>query len=179
MRVSNQVITALQKIITGDQLRTGECIAPYQSGPDLVQFFNEFGFDDEYSWGGGFPSRWAYCESHLEELNGKRELTKVIEAALDPRRFLDTDFIAEIAVDYLNGYLMYDGYEVRKSGEFYRVLARDGYFVDVDANLDSVSPSSREFIEEQIQKCRHKISGELLLTHGLLWRRSYLTLRKD
>ena len=39
----------------------------YRSGPQLVSFFNNFGFNDEYRQ--GFPSRWAYTQEKLEKIN--------------------------------------------------------------------------------------------------------------
>jgi hypothetical protein len=35
----------------------------YRSGPNLVNFFNELGFNDSY--GQGFPSRWKYTDDKL------------------------------------------------------------------------------------------------------------------
>ncbi|MBK8232981.1 MAG: hypothetical protein IPK72_20955 [Candidatus Eisenbacteria bacterium] len=50
-------LTAVQKVITGDKVPSnGAPIAPYRPGPQLVEFFNEFGFNDSYSWGGGFST---------------------------------------------------------------------------------------------------------------------------
>jgi len=51
MKISEKITKPLGQLIAGD---TG--IAPYMSGPNLVDFYNEYGFDDEY--GQGFPSRW-------------------------------------------------------------------------------------------------------------------------
>lgn len=56
MKISEHAITALQKVITGDPLGYGkEAIAPYRSGRELVNFFNQFGANDVYR--SGFPSR--------------------------------------------------------------------------------------------------------------------------
>ena len=47
MRIAARTVSALGKVITGDSLdQTGKPIAPYQSGPKLVAFFNQFGTDD-------------------------------------------------------------------------------------------------------------------------------------
>ena len=48
MKISNKVVEPLGRLIAGD---TGT--APYKPGPELVQFYNECGFDDVY--GEGFP----------------------------------------------------------------------------------------------------------------------------
>jgi len=73
--------------------------------------------NDTYSFGGGAPSRWSYAESRLDELNGTERLVAAIEAAVDLRHYLDSDFQVASPVDYLNKYLAFDGFEL--------VLAQD------------------------------------------------------
>jgi hypothetical protein len=68
MKVSERTIKALGKIATGDQAKDGNALAPYQSGPQLVTFFNEFGANDVY--GQGFPSRWNFAEAKIRSFNG-------------------------------------------------------------------------------------------------------------
>jgi len=51
MKVSERTIKFLGKTLCGDN-----GILPYKTGPQLVDFFVEFGADDRY--GEGFPSRW-------------------------------------------------------------------------------------------------------------------------
>ena len=53
-KLSRRTISALQRVITGNPVDEEGTISPHRSGPDLVSFFNELGFDDRYSWGGGF-----------------------------------------------------------------------------------------------------------------------------
>ena len=78
MHVSEQVIIALEGIITGDERG-----APfYRSGPTLVNFFNQFGGDDEYGW--GFPSRGSYTANKLREANGTATMREIVVAVVDP-----------------------------------------------------------------------------------------------
>ncbi|HRN49387.1 MAG TPA: hypothetical protein PK110_15870 [Niabella sp.] len=63
VKISNKVTEQLGKIIAGD---IGS--APYLSGPKLVAFYNEFGFDDGY--GNGFPPCWKYSTDKIVESNG-------------------------------------------------------------------------------------------------------------
>ena len=87
-----------------------------RSGPVLVSFFNELGFNDSY--GQGFPSRWIFTDEKLSKLNGKPELDKCIKKLFAPvnfiSRFTELDkFIAEF-----NQYLAFDGWQVvRKETE--------------------------------------------------------------
>ena len=150
MRVSLETIKALGPYITGD----GGTV-PYRSGPALVEFFNQFGFDDAY--GPGFPTRWFYAEEKLKELNGTEALAHVLTRALDPRIFLGTDFDVDAMADELNKYLKFDGYHLVKRGEFYVVRKL------VDGLIGLALPSGDEldvdttFIAEQVDKSQRKI----------------------
>ena len=154
--VDNQTITALQKLITGDNVDSDRSLAPYRSGPALVDFFNQFGFEEDY--GQGFPSRWAYAEGKLAEINGTESLKKAIEMAVDPRQFLGTNFSIEDALNYLNQFLEYDGYEIIKQGRAYVLATSSDELVSLDhAILENNAPNI-EFIKEQTFKCKSKIS---------------------
>ena len=48
----------------------------YRSGPKLIEFFKDLGFNDSY--GQGFPSRWKYTDDRIRRINGKPELDKCI-----------------------------------------------------------------------------------------------------
>ena len=125
MKVSERTITALARVITGDGR-----ISPYRSGLYLVKFFNELGSNDAY--GSGFPSRWSYAEEKVRELNDTPRMANVFELVLDPRNLLKTDFSLEKVVDHLNEYLNYDGYELIKSRNMYRVRGPSDAMVDFE-----------------------------------------------
>lgn len=156
MRVSQHTIRAIERIVTGNEVTRDRRLTPYRSGPGLVSFFNQFGDNDTY--GQGFPSRWEYAREKIEQHNGSETLAKIIEAALDPRRFLSGSFVLQDAVLYLNKYLKLDGYRLQKVGDFYRVSKRAGNLVRVETPfLDSGKPN-QEFIKEQLSKCNRKIT---------------------
>lgn len=150
MKVSLQTIKAFGPYITGDG-----GLVPYRSGPALVEFFNEFGFDETY--GQGFPSRWFYAEEKLKELNGTETLAKVFTKALDPRTFLGTDFDVSAMADELNKYLKFDGYQLVKRGEFFTVRQLVDGLVKIDTPSQDDMDVDATFIAEQIKKCQRKI----------------------
>jgi Abortive infection C-terminus len=160
MKVAERTIRAIQKIITGDHTNDNRCVGPYQSGPSLVQFFNEFGFNDVYPAGGGFPSRWSYCEDKLRELNDTPRLQSVLEAALHPQRFLDTGVEADTAVAFVNKYLKFDGFEVRPIRGAFKVVRLDGNVIEATGELPEADPLTIEFMQEQIAKCRNKLDAD-------------------
>jgi abortive infection Abi-like protein len=155
-RLSKVSIGAVQKAITGDRLEGDRpAIAPYLSGPKLVTFFRNFGFEDDY--GEGFPSRWAYVETRLEERNGTDSLARIVEAIVQPQRFLDTPFSVDDAVGYINKFLAFDGYQLSLTGKKYRFHKIDEPTADMEARLRLASASTHEFIEEQLTKCDRKL----------------------
>lgn len=119
MRISYETIQAFQKVITGDSLETRGPIAPYRSGPELITFFNQFGENDYY--GKDFPSRWNFTEEKIKKFNGTDKLARILETAVDPRHFLDSEFDISKAVDLINQYLEYDGFRLIKENKHYKL----------------------------------------------------------
>ena len=63
MRISDKTIQRLIEIITGNTDKS-----PSRSGPQLIEFFRDFGERDLY--GQGFPGRGAYVREKLRQFNG-------------------------------------------------------------------------------------------------------------
>ena len=161
MRISEKTIKALQEVINGDG-----GLGIYRSGPVLVDFFNGFGRNDEY--GRGFPSRWEYTTECLSSFNDSDELKDIIESVVDPRDYISPEDISSSGtsqepqldkiVDYLNKFLAYDGYRLKKDETRNRceVVRLDGGIVP-NENLDTLSD---EFINDQIRKARDKLAQD-------------------
>lgn len=154
MKLSEETIGALEGLIDGNGDHT-----PYQSGPELVDFFNDYGFEDEY--GQGFPSRWYYAQEKLKELNGSESLGNLIEDYFHPLNFIDTEFNLKEAIDYLNEYLKFDGFKLEKYGEKFKIVEIENDLVELEEEpfLES-GKINEEYIREQIQKCKKKIRRE-------------------
>ena len=150
MKISERTVSTLARIITGDS-----GMSPYRSGPNLVKFFNDLGSNDVY--GAGFPSRWYYCETKIRELNDTPKLPTVFDSALDPRDFLGTQFSVEAVIDHLNEYLRYDGYELVKHGNTWKIREISGALVELKAPFEATSEVGHIFIDDQIMKCDLKI----------------------
>lgn len=99
----------LKNYITGDTNKV-----KYMSGPNLVEFFNNFGRNDFYAQ--GFPSRWFYTENCLNELNGTKEMKKIIEKIVDKRNFFQSGYSHELVLKELNEILEFDGYFIKQEG---------------------------------------------------------------
>lgn len=144
--------------------KIGEFIAgdpegwPYRSGPKLVDFFNKMGFREVY--GQGFPSRVAFAKDKVSELNGKPKLKDAVKEMLDPRLWLGMSIgTVESCAEQINEILRYDGYEVVKDGNFYKVRELAGAVIDVEHHFEESEEISELVIEEQIQKCREKLEA--------------------
>lgn len=159
-KLPRKTITAIRRVINGDSDFPGGPLGPYRSGPALVEFFNELGFDDVYQYKGGFPSRWSYVEGRLSELNGNEGIVKAIEAALDPTAFVDTALTVEKAAEYLNQYLAFDGLVLTSTNRGFRLRTLGEPAVVVETSLEPERRASHEFIAEQIAKCDRKLQDE-------------------
>lgn len=108
MIISQKTLECLREMINEKTI--------YRSGPVLVGFFNQLGFHDTYS--AGFPSRWAYTDNKLSDINGKPELDKCIKMVFNPAEFIARYEVLNECLDTFNQYLAYDGWkvEVKNSG---------------------------------------------------------------
>ncbi len=161
MKLSERSIKRLQEIITGDK-----GLSPYRSGPKLVEFFNEKGTNAVY--GDGFPSRWMFAEGCIRQFNDTPALRDIVISAIDPRDYMDQTVwdqekgehrpvIVDEAVQYLNGFFEYDGYEIVPHGKGYNVRDINAGEILFDHKLDT-EKLAHAFISEQVDKCKTKIS---------------------
>lgn len=146
MKITEKTILFLSKALCGD---TG--LIPYKSGPQLVDFFVNYGADDQY--GEGFPSRWRYTEQKIREYNGTKKLKPIIEDSLDPRDFIELNIDVEETIKTFNKLLNFDGYQLTKVGAFYRITDSKGILV----KSETVNGIDHDFIQDQIRKCNEKI----------------------
>lgn len=162
MKISERTIKRLGDVITGDKK-----VSPYRSGPQLVRFFNDLGFNTRY--GSDFGSRWAFAEQRIRDWNDTPDLKKIILSAFDPRDYMDATVFdqktgqhhpisIDEAVAYLNEFLAFDGFEVVRNGRVFAVADRQRGEVLLDVRLEP-DHLSHQFIIEQIDKCRTKIAG--------------------
>lgn len=146
MKITERAIKFLGKTLCGDN-----GILPYKKGHELVDFFVGFGANDVYSE--GFPSRWQYTEDKVREFNNTKTLKSIIENSVDPRDLIDLESDVPEIIKSINDYLKFDGYELNKVGEFYKIHDAKGIIVEPE----TVQGLSHEFIKEQIGKCQNKI----------------------
>lgn len=88
----------------------------YRTGQKLVKFFNKLGFNDAYRQ--GFPSRWAYTDSRLEQINGTPNLDKCIKEVFSPINFVGRIHELDLCIQGFNQFLAFDKWKlVRKEAD--------------------------------------------------------------
>lgn len=158
VEVSPPTLDALVTVISGGSYENKGDVGPYgpyRSGPDILGFFRPFGFDDSYS---GFGSRQPHTRDKLQQLNGTAQMKQVIEASVDPRHFIELATVSdEDAAEYLNQFLVHDGYKLVRVGGRFRVRTAAGPPVET-GELSFEAPTERhEMIDEQITKCERRL----------------------
>lgn len=115
-------VSALKDIITGDSE-----LSPYQSGPKLVDWFNPFGFDDEYL--GGLPdnmSRGNYTLNRVNQINDNGDMKKFIESIVDFRRFIgEPELNIQRVVEAVNAIIANDEYKLENVRGVYKLYNSD------------------------------------------------------
>lgn len=140
MTISQKTIQILREIINEK--------SQYRSGPMLVQFFNELGFHDVY--GQGFPSRWAYTEDKLNQLNGTATLEQCIKNVFSPINFIENPVLLDELLELFNKHLQYDDWNVYIEGK--NVLFRKANF-DLHRSFkpdNSIKGTEKEFVKLKI-----------------------------
>ena len=159
MRISAKTIEQLIEIITGNTKKS-----PYRSGPQLIEFFRDFGERDLY--GQGFPARAYYVQEKLRKFNGTETTEQIISAAFN--FFCEDGFNPEEQAEVFNRLLIRDGYrlaiEYRSSWmEGDRIVEADPYF-DIQPVLpaailpEGLAAISHNAVNEQIVKANKRIA---------------------
>jgi len=150
MKIARKTLAELAKIVTGDTK-----LSPYRSGPILVQLFNSYGGNDFYEQ--GFPSRGKYTEEKLLMLNETSSLRKLIDEIFDAREWIGKDLDPKVASAQLNKFLKFDGYEIVRDGDHFKVRETGAVAVHFDMPFPQSQDVNHVFIEEQVRKCDKKI----------------------
>lgn len=86
----------------------------YRTGPKLVAFFNNLGFNDSYSE--DFPSRWVFTDEKLTKINGTSELSKCIIQLFNPLNFIGRYSKLDECIDDFNKFIAFDNWKVVRDG---------------------------------------------------------------
>lgn len=127
----------------------------YRSGPQLVDFFNELGFDDTY--GAGFPTRWVFAESKIKEIINQDRLLELINYSLSAEHYLEvqSEYDIDEIIEYWNSYLKLDDIKIIRNGNKFSL---DGLISsNVSLKEKHLEILATDFLKEQIDKCEKKL----------------------
>lgn len=123
-RFSTQTITALAEVVTGGSAGdSSPSIGHYRSGPKLERFFGGLNVELRIGNASRVPTVLAALEHENRQPDGRATIIRIVEACADPRDFLDDEPKLLAVVDYLNKRLHFDGYELRRIGQLFKVVA--------------------------------------------------------
>lgn len=173
MQLSSSAIQFLANIIMGETN-----VSPRRTGPELINFFREFGERDLY--GSDFPSRKTYTIEKLNKFNGSAPMEKIVaeafmyfhekgynpeEEAQNFNRLIATSR-ARLIMEYTEPY-KYEG-EYR-DGEPYFVFQNDTPELITTSNIAKLSD---DYIKAKLQKAERRIlekdySGAITISASL------------
>ncbi|EPR35022.1 Abortive infection protein-like, C-terminal domain containing protein [Alkalidesulfovibrio alkalitolerans DSM 16529] len=153
-KINPNVIRLLAKTITGDNQK-----APYLKGPDLVDFFNQFGFDDQYSWNGGFPTRWVYAEEKIKSLIEIGKFRDFLIELVNPARFIESEIDFTSTIEYINHLLSHNDIKLSYTGRKVIIDGLKSHSIDFKKKMNASDKDFDSFIDDQIVKCDRKIEN--------------------
>jgi hypothetical protein len=118
----------------------------YRSGPQLVQFFNALGFSGSY--GQGFPSRSAYTDQRLANINGTPELDKCIKNLFAPVNFIGRVSELDNFIKDFNQYLAFDKWKIIRNG--LEIIFTKVDRIDIDEK--PLVPNEDDFLKNEFQE---------------------------
>lgn len=164
MRLDDNVIEQLAWVIIGDvgQDEYSNGLTIYKSGPQLVKFFNRYGYNDIYNAPGinGLPenlSRRKYAELRLKELNGTKNMENLINDFIFSRNYANTDYDIHNIAEYINNIIKYNNYELE--------LINNEYIVTGDGLIDK----DTIHIEPTFENIKDKIISEIRNAKYTIW----------
>jgi len=138
MRLINKNIEKLRELINEE--------TTYRSGPMLVGFFNDLGFNDVY--GQGFPSRWKYTDERLSGINGTPKLEECIKKLFSPVNFIGNIPKLDKHIKEFNQYLAFDNYRIERIGKAINIISDDQVVLDETSTV----PDEEDFLKKEFSE---------------------------
>lgn len=149
MELNKKTLEKLRKIINGDDT------AHARSGPKLVEFFNDLGFNDTY--GIGFPSRWVYTDSKLNQINGTSIMEKCIRELFNPINHIDSIKELDDAIVDFNKYLAFDKWKISRVNE--NIVFKQMQKVVIDNNSKNTIEEENNYFDMNIENLNKSIDN--------------------
>lgn len=138
MKINKKTLEKLRNIINGDGTED------YRSGPKIVEFFNELGFDNAY--GKGFPSRWYFTDECLNMINGTQDMDECIKKVFEVSNYIGRISYLDALINEFNQYITFDKYKVVRSEDQIQIIITDKVVINTDNN--SIDSQEKEFLNK-------------------------------
>lgn len=138
MQLISETLVKLRELINEE--------TTYRTGPELVKFFNDLGFNDEYVQ--GFPSRWKYTDDRLSKINGTPKLEDCIKKVLSPVNFIGNLSKLDEHIKEFNQYLAFDNYKIERKGKIIKIIKDD----QIELDDTSLASDEEEFLKKEFSE---------------------------
>lgn len=139
MNLNDKTLEKLRELINEE--------TEYRSGPKLVDFFNRYSNEQDI-YERGFPSRWAYTDIKLSQINGSSILEKCIKDLLNPINFIGKLNALDQYIENFNNYLEFDDVKVERAEKTIKIIK----FNQISKLIEENISFDEEHIHEQWQK---------------------------
>lgn len=126
----------------------------YRSGPEIIKFFSNFDYQDQYQQ--GFPSRWIYTDSRLNNINSTGKIKICIQQLFSPVNFINDFEKLDALISEFNQYLQFDKYKVLRSNT--KIEIQQLQNIDLDTQIKNSKISAYDFITHEFKVDIEKLS---------------------
>jgi Abortive infection C-terminus len=153
INLSPQTIEALAFVISGGSANeTTTMVGLYRSGPKLERFMRSCNVDLRVGNSSRLPALTECLIEVARGMDAQTLLPRIIEAAADPRDFVDAPEKLTNVVDYLNKYLAYDGLEVLRLGQGIRLVVAGKHTPVVSALVDQAETLDFDTVRRDLDR---------------------------
>jgi len=146
IKLSNLSLECLVEIVADN-----DSTKRYLSARELIKFFNQFGYRDEY--GSDILARKKYAYERLNDLNNKGRIREVLEKFFLPQSYISLEAVLIEQLDKLNKRLYYDDLSIRLDKK--KCIINSTKKTVILSN--ALSKVDHDYIKEHINKCDQKI----------------------
>jgi hypothetical protein len=151
--LSLQTIEALTDVITGGSASDPTpSIGIYRSGPNLSRFFGQLNIAFTISGGSRVPEVRHLLQKINEEPNALPTVVRIIEAAVDPRDFIQFPDKLVAVVQFMNERLRFDGYELKLRGKYHRIAGAAGSTATTAQLREEAGKLSLESVQRDLER---------------------------
>lgn len=116
----------------------------YRTGAQLVNFFNELGFNDIYS--SGFPSRKNYTDEKLKIINDTSDMDLCIMKLFSLSNYVANIYKVDIDIEEFNKYLIFDGWKVVRNNK--NITFEKVTEIEIDKQINKNNYTENDFLNQ-------------------------------